>query len=128
MQEKKAKRYEVGLEQMRKQFGEDADKYLKPIEEISSFFNQINVEFPYGMIYTRDKQLDLKTRELVTIGALITLGHCEKELRLHIQGALRMGATQEEIIEVICQMIAYIGFPYATHALLIAKEIFDSLA
>ena len=31
--------------------------------------------------------------------------------------SIRVGATKEEVLEVIIQMIAYAGFPYATNAL-----------
>jgi 4-carboxymuconolactone decarboxylase len=48
------------------------------------------------------------------------------ELKLHIDAALRTGSTQEEVIEVITQMIAYCGFPAATNALMIAASVFES--
>ena len=44
---------------------------------------------------------------------------------MHIDAALRCGASREEVIEVITQMIAYAGFPAATNALRIAQEVFQ---
>ncbi len=52
------------------------------------------------------------------------LGHSLPQLKLHVQAALRCGATREEVIEIITQMIAYCGFPAATNALLVAQQAF----
>jgi 4-carboxymuconolactone decarboxylase len=49
------------------------------------------------------------------------------ELRLHIKAAVRCGASRAEVVEVITQMIAYVGFPAATNALMTMKEVFDEL-
>ena len=42
-------------------------------------------------------------------------------------GALNMGSSKAEILEIITQMIAYCGFPAATNALHAAKEVFDQI-
>lgn len=118
--------YARGLEEMRRHFGEDADAHIEKLREISPEFARVNVEFPFGQLYPRDV-LDEKTRELCTIAALTVEGHCLPELKLHAAGALNCGATREEVIEVIIQMIAYCGFPAATNALLVVKEAFDEL-
>ena len=61
------------------------------------------IEFPFGDIYSRPG-LDLRTRELITIVSLTTLGYPHNELKAHISNALKADATQQEIIEVIMQM------------------------
>ena len=81
------------------------------------------VEFPYGDIYDRPG-LDLKTRELVTIAAITTMGGASKQLKSHISGALNVGCTKEDILEVIIQMAVYAGFPRAINGVLAAKEVF----
>ncbi len=118
--------YEKGLQQMRKQLGPKADDYVAAIAEISPEFARINVEFPFGELYTRP-QLDLRTRELATVAALTVMGHSQPQLAVHIQAALNCGATREEILEIILQMLAYCGFPAATNALMTAKKVFDAL-
>ncbi|MCA9401433.1 MAG: carboxymuconolactone decarboxylase family protein [Candidatus Omnitrophica bacterium] len=80
--------------------------------------------FPYGSVYTRDG-LDLKTREMITIASLVTLGFPKDQLRVHIQNALNVGCTQVEIVETILQMSVYAGFPAAVSAMIVAKEIFQ---
>ena len=68
------------------------------------------VEFPFGDIYTRPG-LDLKTREMLTAAALTVLGYPQAELKDHIKGALNVGCTREQILEIILQMAVYAGFP-----------------
>lgn len=118
--------YDKGMEEMRRHFGSEADAHIQKLREISPEFARVNVEFPFGELYTRDV-LDNRTRELCTIAALTVEGHCLPELRTHIRGALNCGASRDEIVEVIIQMIAYCGFPAATNALLATKEVFDAL-
>ncbi len=82
------------------------------------------VEFPYGDIYNRPG-LDLKTRELVTIASITTMGGAATQLKSHIRGALNVGCSKKEIIEVIIQMAVYAGFPRAINGVLAAKEVFE---
>lgn len=120
-------RYKKGLEIMQHQLGkETADKHIAHVNSISAIFGQVNVEFPFGTLYARNV-LDSKTRELITIGALTVLGCALPELNLHVKGALSCGATREEILEVITQMISYCGFPAATNALFKVQETFDEI-
>ena len=84
----------------------------------------MNVTFPFGELYTRDV-LDLKTRELCTVAALTVQGFSLPQLKLHVDAALRAGASREEVIEVITQMIAYAVFPAATNALMTAQAAFQ---
>lgn len=46
------------------------------------------------------------------------------QLKVHIEGALNVGCTREEIVEVFMQMAVYAGFPAALNALFAAKDVF----
>lgn len=118
--------YELGLSVIRTQLGPQADAYIEKIKAISPAFAEVNVTFPFGNLYSRNV-LDSKTRELITIGALTVLGYALPELEVHIKGALQLGVTREEVLEVILQMLAYIGFPAATNALFLAQKVFDEI-
>ncbi len=69
--------------------------------------------------------MDAKTRELCTVAALTVQGFALPQLKIHVEAARRCGASCEEIVEVITQMIAYGGFPAATNPLMTAKAVFD---
>jgi 4-carboxymuconolactone decarboxylase len=116
--------YQRGMNEIRKQLGPMADSYIQRIKALAPEFAWVNVTFPFGELYTRDV-LDLKTRELCTVSALTVQGFSLPQLKLHIDAALRAGASREEVIEVITQMIAYAGFPAATNALMTADAVFQ---
>ena len=117
--------YQRGMEQLRKQLGPMADDYIRNIKALAPEFAWVNVTFPFGELYPRTT-IDLKTRELCTVAALTVQGFALPELKLHVQAALRAGASRGEVAEVITQMIAYCGFPAATNALMTMKEAFDA--
>lgn len=81
------------------------------------------MEFPFGDIYNR-ASLDLKSREIATIAALTALGNARPQLELHVGGALNVGCTRSEIVEVIMQMAVYAGFPAALNGLFAAQAVF----
>jgi len=121
-----SERYKKGMKEMRRHLGPAADEWIRSIKEISPEFAKLNLEFPFGELYTRDV-LDDKTRELCTVAALTVQGFALPELSVHTKGALNCGASREEVVEVITQMIAYCGFPAATNALLAVKDVFAEL-
>ncbi len=83
------------------------------------------VDFAYGQQYARPG-LDIKSRYLATIAALTALGgHTAPQLKVNIEGGLKVGLTRREIGEVIWQMSLYGGFPAAINALNSAREVFD---
>ena len=84
------------------------------------------VEFCFGDTWGREgSHVDLKTRRLLTIAALVAMGR-ERQLRGHISGALAQGITPEEVVESIVHLIAYCGFPAGLTALEIANEVIGS--
>lgn len=120
-------RYEKGIEVMREHLGPEADQYVETIREVAPLFAKVNVECAFGDVYGDENSvLDQKTKELCTISALTVRGDSLPQLKLHIDCALRCGASKDEVVEVITQMILYGGFPVATNAILIAKEVFKT--
>src|SRR3989344_2024945 len=81
------------------------------------------IEFPFGDIYSRPG-LDLRSREIAVIAALTALGNATPQLKVHLQAALNVGVTREEIVEVLMQMAVYAGFPAALNGLAAAREVF----
>jgi 4-carboxymuconolactone decarboxylase len=116
-------RYERGLAKMREMFGPGIDSALKGLAATSPDLERCLVEFPFGDIYSRPG-LDLKTREMLTVAALTVLGYPQAELRDHIRGALNVGCTPGEVLEIILQMAVYAGFPAALEAVKTAASAF----
>jgi 4-carboxymuconolactone decarboxylase len=96
---------------------------IEALAPIAPDFARYLIEFPFGDIYSRPA-LDLKSREIATIAALAALGNAQPQLKVHIEGALNVGCTRDEIVEVFMQMAVYAGFPAALNALFAAREVF----
>jgi 4-carboxymuconolactone decarboxylase len=78
-------------------------------------------DFAYEEVLARPV-LDLKTRELLAITSLIALG-APKELATHLEGALRNGASEQEVRETIIQSAIFVGFPNALGAMKILHAL-----
>ncbi len=118
------KDYENGINILKQMADTNSEQLIKAIGEIFPDFEEKMISFGFGQIYSRPN-LDLRTREIVTITSLITQG-AFKELDFHIKAALKVGLKSEEILEIILQCAAYAGFPKACSALSIAGEIFKN--
>lgn len=116
-------RYLRGWERLKEIDGEAGEKVIASLSDIAPDFAKLLIEFPFGDIYSRPG-LDLKTRELAVVAALTALGNAAPQLKVHIHGALNVGASREEVVEVIMQMAVYAGFPAALNGLFAAKEVF----
>lgn len=114
-------RDERGREALKQIMGPQADQVFTLAETAPDLVG-FTLE-AFGDIYA-NPALDVRTRELVTVAALTTLGNAPSQLRAHIHGALNVGATRREVVEVLTQMRAYAGFPAALNGATIAKEVF----
>ncbi|SEQ13061.1 4-carboxymuconolactone decarboxylase [Amphritea atlantica] len=118
-------RYESGLEKLTEIDGDAGQRVIDSLQSVCPDLARYTIEFPFGDIYQRPG-LDLKSREIGTVAALTALGNCAPQLAVHINGALNVGCTAEEVIEVILQMAVYAGFPAALNGMFVAKEVFLS--
>ena len=114
--------YKKGLAKHRELFGQDPAARIENIEALHPDVAEMLVESLYGAILTRPG-LDPKVRQFCTISALTATGKAP-QLKAHVKAALRLGATQEEIMEVLIQMIGYAGWPSALTGIGVAKEAF----
>jgi 4-carboxymuconolactone decarboxylase len=74
-------------------------------------------------VYHRDRNLDAKTKELITIVAMTTLKAPEYVLQGHVRKALELGATKEEILEAIELIIPVVGMPTFEHGLMAWADV-----
>lgn len=81
------------------------------------------VAWGFGEIYARPG-LAPRDRQLVTLGMLTALGGCEPQLDVHVNAALNVGLTPQEIIEALLHSAVYCGFPRALNATFTAKKVF----
>ena len=100
----------------------------KPFELWRAFDKDLGKElslFITGQLYAREK-ISHPTRQLVTVAVLTVLARSE-ELKLHIQAALNVGCTPQEIAEVIFQTFTYGGIPTVNTALKVLREVLKEM-
>ena len=120
-------RFERGWETVRKINAKGAERQWEALSAISPDFARWVVESAYCDVLSRPK-LPLRDREIATLAALATLGNAPAQLKAHVEGALNVGLSKDEIVEVLMQMAVYAGVPAAINAMQIAGEVFEARA
>jgi len=92
-----------------------------PAHALAPEFFGLVTQFVFGMFWSRPN-LDLRSRSLCTVAQLAALGKTD-ELKGHLRGALNLGITREELVEVLMQTACYAGVPTAVSALNAAAEV-----
>src|SRR5437016_7751267 len=115
-------RYKRGLDKLREIDREQGKRVVASLSDIAPDFATYLIEFPFGDVYSRPG-LDLKSRELATVAALTAMANAAPQLKVHIHGAMNVGASRQEILEVIIQMAVYAGFPATLNVILDAREV-----
>lgn len=116
-------RIERGIQQLDKMKGTNKDLIFSNLEDVAPDLVRLTIEFAYGDVLGRPG-FDLKSRQVATVAALTALGNAPLPLNAHINMALNVGCSREEIVEVITQMAVYAGFPAALNGMAVAKEVF----
>jgi 4-carboxymuconolactone decarboxylase len=116
-------RYERGWQKLKEIDGEAGERVIESLKDIAPDFARYLIEFPFGDIYSRPA-LDLRSREMAVVAALTALGNAAPQLKVHIHGALNVGCSRQEVVEIMMQMAVYAGFPAALNGLFAAKEVF----
>ncbi len=120
-------RYARGWEKMKEVDIEAGQRIIESLKNIAPDLARYIVEFSFGDIFSRP-DLDLKSREIATVAALVAKGNAIPQLKIHVKCALKAGCTRKEIIEIIIHTAIFAGFPAALNAMYAAKEVFDEIA
>ena len=116
-------RFDQGLRVLQQVNGEVAQRVLDSLADVSPELGHQIVAWGFGEIYARP-QLAPRDRQLVTLGILTALGGCESQLETHVNTALNVGLTPEQIAETLLHSAGYCGFPRALNATFVAKKVF----
>lgn len=116
-------RYDNGWRKLAEVDGQAGQRVVESLQKVAPDLGRYIIEFAFGDIYRREG-LSLQEREIVTLSSLLTLGGCEAQLDVHVNGALNVGVAPEKIIEVLMQCIPYTGFPKVLNAVSVAKTVF----
>ncbi|HVB76318.1 MAG TPA: carboxymuconolactone decarboxylase family protein [Candidatus Nitrosotalea sp.] len=96
---------------------------LEYLDAIDQDFARSWLEFIYDGMYVRGV-LDDRTRLLCLVGELSALGETT-QLREHMRGALRCGASVEQLKEVVLQTCLDFGMPYMLRSLALLVSVLE---
>ena len=87
-------------------------------------FAHYNDDILFGENWNND-DIDLKTRSLLTVVALMAQGITDSSLKYHIANAKAHGVSQKEMAAAITHVAFYAGWPKAWAVFSLAKEIYS---
>ena len=91
--------------------------------EFAPDFAHFNDDILFGENWN-NMDIDLKTRSILTVVALMSQGVTDNSIRYHIQNAKNHGVLQKEMAAVITHTAFYAGWPHAWAVFNIAKEVY----
>ena len=93
--------------------------------EFAPKFAELNDDVLFGEVWSREEQLSLRDRSLVTVIALMAQGLTDESFRYHLMTAKKNGITKDEIVEIVTQAAFYCGWPKAWAVFRMAKDIWN---
>ena len=86
-------------------------------------FAQLNDDVLFGEVWSREGELSLRDRSVVTVVALMAQGLTDSSFQYHLMSAKNNGVTRAEIAEILTHAAFYAGWPKAWAAFRMAKEV-----
>jgi 4-carboxymuconolactone decarboxylase len=112
-----------GLELLEQLHGGHAgEAMVNEMRDVCPAFSDMTIDWALGGVLARPG-LDLLSRHFVLIASCVTLGHAEPQLRAHVEAALNIGATKEQIVEAILQLTFYAGGPAVRNSLMSVRDL-----
>lgn len=100
----------------------DAEVYTDPHMEK---FAELTQEWLFGQMWNRPG-IDLKTRSYATMISDVATGSTEA-LGLHLRFCRIHGWSEDEIVESMIHLTAYVGVPLVRKALIVARQVFAEM-
>jgi 4-carboxymuconolactone decarboxylase len=119
-------RFDRGLAVMQAIDPEQTVRILSGVSDVAPDFAAYLVEYAFGDIGARPG-LDLKQREFAAVAALAAMGTAGPQLKARLHGALKLGWTRDELVELLMQISVHAGFPAAINALTLLRDVIQEL-
>lgn len=91
--------------------------------EFAPEFAHYNDDVLFGENWNNE-DIDLKTRSLITVVALMAQGITDSSLKYHLMNAKNHGVSQKEMSAAITHVAFYAGWPKAWATFNLAKEVY----
>ena len=100
-----------GVKRVKEILGPKAEESLATLGELGDRI----IATIYGDIYGRPG-LGVRERQIATLSMLMAMAGKDRQVKVHMRAALRVGITEDELRELVIQLAAYAGFPAAINA------------
>ncbi len=90
--------------------------------DFSPEFAHFNDDVLFGENWNNE-DIDLKTRSIITVVALMSQGITDSSLKYHLVNAKKYGVTKKEIASIITHVAFYAGWPKAWAVFSLAKDV-----
>jgi 4-carboxymuconolactone decarboxylase len=97
-----------------------------PFADVAPALDEITQDVLFGDVWERPG-LSKRDRSLITVATLVAL-YRTNELPFHLRRALENGVTRDELVELITHLAFYAGWPPASTAVGIARQVFADSA
>ena len=91
--------------------------------QIAPKFAELNDDVLFGEVWSREEELSLRDRSLITIAALFSAGFYP-QLKSHLIMGKAHGLKKEEVVEAITQLAFYCGWPKAWSTFPLIEEVY----
>ncbi|MBN3896420.1 MAG: carboxymuconolactone decarboxylase family protein [Nostoc sp. NOS(2021)] len=115
-------RYDKGLAIQKAVFGETIDQMYERSPKDQLHIQRFLSANCFGDYYTRNG-VDIRLRELITLSILIALGGVESQIKGHVQGNLNVGNGKDILLDLITQLLPWVGYPRTLNALKCLQEV-----
>ncbi|MEH1915093.1 carboxymuconolactone decarboxylase family protein [Nostoc sp.] len=115
-------RYDKGLAIQKAVFGETIEQMYQRSPKEQLHIQRFLSANCFGDYYTRNG-VDIRVRELITLSILIALGGVESQIKGHIQGNLNVGNGKDILLDLITQLLPWVGYPRTLNALKCLQEV-----
>ncbi|HEY5507310.1 MAG TPA: carboxymuconolactone decarboxylase family protein [Paludibacter sp.] len=117
-------RLEKGEQELSKLDNQQVQRLKDAYSDLSPELVQFTLEYGYADIFSRDNLATIH-RQVATIAALTAMGNAQPQLKFHINAALNIGLTAENIKEIMLLITIFAGFPAAINGTNILKQVLD---
>ena len=101
---------------------DDSTRKRGPYADVAPALDEITQEVLFGQVWERPG-LSKRDRSLITVATLVA-GYRTNELPFHMKSALENGVTKDELVELVTHLAFYAGWPAASTAVGIARQVF----
>lgn len=92
--------------------------------EFAPEFAHFNDDILFGENWN-NPDIDIKTRTIITVVALMASGITDSSLKYHLENAKNHGVTKKEIAAIVTHVAFYVGWPKAWAVFNMAKEVWE---